>query len=566
MPLMPMAHAVPQATPKEVDPNESGRQRLTAITTSVQNRNATFNGAQVDYAQSLNLVQDLNIPQIVEFFGCKTLIGKQYLTDILSSPINPKDKSGIVESRRNCIKALIENPALKREVEQALNEAREQEQEIITLFSEFFIGKTCPELKQLDLIKEQNPQMYPVAKFLTTNRTGKTVAFVSNSISAVGTALGTAFWVKNFGSDIKNKRDFTASGGVSAYFGLMCGLTGYAAYQDYSLGSQKRTKMHALNRFIAIAEKTEDMCKANTMQKQFKLQDIRTKEGLSLVRGLKDSRYKSKNMVLFNIPAVHSFLYTVYDHQNHLALLFASIAELDAYNALATKMLNAQNGNNKLCFVTYLPEEKPTVQATNFWNVLVPNAVPSSISEDRHIILTGPNAGGKTTSIRALLQNIVLGQTFGIAAADSFAFTPFDVIESFLNISDDLMQGDSLFKSEVKRAQGILQKIKLLQPNQKYFFALDELFTGTQAAVGEQCAYSFIKRINTSNGVQFIYATHFDKLTELAQESARTTNYKVDAPSKDANGKLVYPFTVSQGKNEVNVALDIAKEAGLFEE
>ena len=189
----------------------------------------------------------------------------------------------------------------------------------------------------------------------------------------------------------------------------------------------------------------------------------------------------------------------------------------------------------------------------------------NNISESKHVILTGPNAGGKTTAIRALLQNIVLAQSFGVAAAEKWRMTMFDVIHSYLNISDDISQGLSLFASEVKRAQDILQRIKSLEPNKKFFFALDELFTGTVAEDGETCAYEFVKRISQFGGVQFIYATHFNKLKELGKDNAFCINYKVDAPTKNDEGKLVYPYTLSQGANESRVALDLAREANLFE-
>ena len=111
----------------------------------------------------------------------------------------------------------------------------------------------------------------------------------------------------------------------------------------------------------------------------------------------------------------------------------------------------------------------------------------------------------------------------------------------------------------------MLQRIKALNSDQKFFFALDELFTGTIAEDGEACAYEFVKRIAAFDGVLFIYATHFEKLKELGKDNDFCKNYKVDAPTKDANGALVYPFTLSEGANESRVALDIARQAKLFE-
>jgi len=195
---------------------------------------------------------------------------------------------------------------------------------------------------------------------------------------------------------------------------------------------------------------------------------------------------------------------------------------------------------------------------------LVKNAIANDIAEDHDVMLTGPDKGGKTTAIRAILQNLVLGQSFGFAAAEECEFTMFDVIHSYLNISDDLLNGLSLFASEIKRAQEIIEKSKALQPHEKFFFALDELFTGTAASEGEKCAYNFIDRIADFEGVQFIYATHFNALKELGATHHRCANYQADAPTKDAQGKLVYPFTLSKGASNSHVALELAQEANLF--
>ena len=323
--------------------------------------------------------------------------------------------------------------------------------------------------------------------------------------------------------------------------------------------------MHGLSQIISLAQTVESLTQEYGINNQFRVSDIKDAQGISLLQSLSYSRYKYKDTKIFMVPFVHTYLYELYKQEKHLAKVFACIAELDAYNAIATKIIESQGTNHKLCFVTFLDETKPTIRADQFWNVLVKNAISNSISEQRHIILTGPNAGGKTTAIRALLQNIILGQSFGVAAAETFEMTPFDVIYSYLNISDDLINGLSLFASEVKRAQEILQRIQSLEGDSKFFFALDELLTGTIAEDGQTCAYSFVKKITGYQGIQCIYATHFDKLKEIALNDAiGCANYKVDAPSKDAHGKLVYPFTLSQGASDCRVALDLAREANLF--
>jgi DNA mismatch repair ATPase MutS len=237
-------------------------------------------------------------------------------------------------------------------------------------------------------------------------------------------------------------------------------------------------------------------------------------------------------------------------------------------------MTELQNKDYKLCFVQFLDVQKPTIHAKDFWNMLVTknDVVVNDIFEDRNIILTGSNEGGKTTAIRAILQNIVLAQTFGIAAATTFDITQFDMIHSYLNISDDILAGKSRFASELKQAQDILTEIKALAPHEKFFFAFDELFTGTNGEDGAECAYRFIDNVASYSGIQFIYATHFNRLKLIGAANPACANYKIEPPLRDTRGvfirddkgQLIYPYKLSPGANDVNVAMDRAQDAGIF--
>lgn len=563
--LVILSLSIPAVGNQPVEDYSTGATRINKIMTNEETGVAAFNKSQTHYAETQNLTQDLNIPQIAEFFGCKTIVGKSFLTETLRFPVNSQDKNTVLARRQQAIKTLVQNPELKEQVEQLLKTAQLAEQEVVKLMSEYFVGKTCPELTQLETVKKNSPALFPLVNFLCTNPTGRTVNTSLNMLALAGTSYATAVMGKATCQAAQAGNPYGGAAVYTAYLGLVTGLYSYVFYKDYADASEKRLKLHYLNRMIDVAEQLEELCKAHNIQSQFAISFINDVHGTALIEQIKHARYQNKSTWIFALPLVHTFLYKLYQQDKHLAQTFACIAELDAYNALATKMIESRSTQNEFCFVSFIDAEKPSIKADGLWNVLVPKAVPSSIIEDKHIILTGPNAGGKTTSIRALLQNIVLGQSFGIAAARSFEYTMFDVIHSYLNVSDDLINGLSLFASEVKRAQDILQRMKTLESGKKFFFALDELFTGTVAEDGENCAYNFVKRIAEFERVQFTYATHFDKLKELgSNNNSFCVNYKVDAPKKNDAGKLVFPYTLSKGSSDVRVALDLAREANLF--
>lgn len=543
---------------------DSGKDRILQITHQIKHDLVPAHTKQLQYAQVKNIDHDLNIEKIAQYFDCKTVMGHAFLIETLKQPIAAVDHSSIILHRQTAIAKLVENPEFKEEVVAVLQVAAQQEKQIIQLMSDYFIGKTCPELANLALLKEQKSSLYPVVEFCNTHSSMKTALTALNIFGLIfmpvaSISLGVAAY--------QNAQMGLKSGELafwSGYFGLLTGVYAYLVHDDFSKAAEKRKKIHALNQLIYVAEAIEKLCDKYDVENQFKMSLIQDKQGAELVKQLKHNRYRKKQNYCFHTAGVHAFLYKIYQNDKHLAQLFASIAEMDAYNAIANKMIASQHTSNKICFAEFIVAEKPKVKATALWNVLIPHAVTNSLAQEQHIILTGPNAGGKTTAIRAMLQNIILAQSYGVAAAETFAITPFDVIFSYLNISDDLVRGDSLFASEIKRAQEILQTIQSLSSHQKMFFALDELFTGTAAQEGEMCAYEFIKKIATYNHVLSIYATHFNLLKDLGNSSQTLINYKVDAPIKNDEHKLIYPYTLSPGASDVCVALDMAREAHLF--
>lgn len=553
------------ATPA-VEDYTSGKTKITQILSDETTGVAAYNKAHVHYAETQNLTKDLQVDEIANFFGCKTEIGRTFIAQTLSCPVKPQDRQTVLLPRQQAIRALVENAALREEVGKLLERAQAEEQDVIKLLSEFFKGKSCSELGELESKKKLMPAYAAMYEYFTLHPVGNMVGTGLNAFMAALSIYFTGSYGKTAYRLVgaQPKWLFNLFAGLTAYMAVVSAMQSRKVYKDYARSYEKRSKMHALNQLIVIAQQYEKLCEDNNIMPQFTLNNHNDSVTGTLIEQLQHSRYAHKNTIVFNTAFVDTFLYRLYQQEKHLAHIFACIAEMDAYHAIATKIVESQNSANKFCFVEFVDAPKSRVTSHGFWNVLVKNAVPNNLTEDRHIILTGPNAGGKTTAIRALLQNIVLGQSFGVAAAQTFEFTMFDVIHSYLNISDDLINGLSLFASEVKRAQDILQKIKSLEPKAKFFFALDELFTGTVAEDGETCAYNFVKKIAEFDGVQFIYATHFNKLKELGNGNALCINYKVDAPTKNGEGKLVYPYTLSQGANEARVALDLAREANLF--
>lgn len=243
--------------------------------------------------------------------------------------------------------------------------------------------------------------------------------------------------------------------------------------------------------------------------------------------------------------------------------------QIDAYLSTAKVFKKHQDTLAQFCFPEYIEKSLiPLVKAEEFWNLfidansVVVNNLLIGSDNPNNIILTGPNTGGKSTVIKGLLINIFLAQTLGIAPAKSLQFTLFANLNCYLNITDDLTAGTSLFKAEVLRAKALINSVRNLNEGEFSFTIIDEVFSGTSPKEGEEAALMFAQELGAISNSICTIATHFPRLTDELSD-AHYKNYKVTV-YKDAEDKWMRPYKLEEGKSLLNIAMDLLREEGIF--
>jgi len=248
--------------------------------------------------------------------------------------------------------------------------------------------------------------------------------------------------------------------------------------------------------------------------------------------------------------------------------MIAAVGRLDAYLSYAKVYKESQDKRVKFCFAEFVDSEKPLIKARGLWHPLidqekvVTNEITLGTDGQRpNVVLTGPNEGGKSSFLKALAISLFMVHTIGMASAESFTTTPFESISTYLNITDDIGSGNSLFKAEVKRAQELLEKLKNSGPGEFHFTVFDEVFNGTTPREGAAAAYGLAKHIGQfKNGINIV-ATHFPLLTRLETDTNSFVNYKIPVLIEEA-GKITYPYKLRTGISNQNVAIDILQDEG----
>jgi hypothetical protein len=261
--------------------------------------------------------------------------------------------------------------------------------------------------------------------------------------------------------------------------------------------------------------------------------------------------------------------YKLLREQKELFLkLFTVIAEIDAYCSIAYLYKEFQNERVVYSFAQYIDGEKPYAELEDFWNPfidkqkVVTNSIILGGNYCQNGIVTGPNTAGKSGNLKAVALCFILGQSLGIVPACKAIFTPFTKIMTHLNIIDDITAGNSLFKSELLRAQAILNTIKRCNQHEFCFVIMDELFNGTTPCEGQAAAYAYAKFIGSRSNVMMLIATHFGLLTQLATVTPHFANYAVSVAYKQ-DGTIVPTFKLEPGISHQHIALDVLKAEGI---
>ena len=185
--------------------------------------------------------------------------------------------------------------------------------------------------------------------------------------------------------------------------------------------------------------------------------------------------------------------------------------------------------------------------------------VPVSLSmsgEDKMLLITGPNTGGKTVTLKLVGLFVLLAMTGMYVPAKSADLAIFDGVYCDIGDEQSIEQSLSTFSGHIKTIIEILDKI-----TDKSLILFDELGAGTDPGEGAALAVSISERI-ISVGAKALVTSHFNDLKEFA-----LVTKGVVCASMEFNVETLSPtYKLVMGAIGCSNALDIAKKLGLDDE
>lgn len=244
------------------------------------------------------------------------------------------------------------------------------------------------------------------------------------------------------------------------------------------------------------------------------------------------------------------------------------IGELDLLN-MSARIILGSTLEHPWTLPRYIADaQKPQFTVTDVWNPFITKApVLNSLSVggdlQSTVLISGPNAGGKSTIMKGCILSVLLAQTLTIVPAANMELTPFEGIITYLNIVDDIVAGNSFFKAGVIRAHEVLQVVEAVRQQGGFcLVGLDEVFNGTAVEEGEAAAMALVETIGEEPHTLCLSVTHFKQVTHLEDiQPDLFKNYRVSVDF-NVQGDIVYRFMLEEGIADQQIAFKILEEEG----
>ena len=188
-------------------------------------------------------------------------------------------------------------------------------------------------------------------------------------------------------------------------------------------------------------------------------------------------------------------------------------------------------------------------------NSFIPNDSKLN-DQQRMLIITGPNMGGKSTYMRQTALIVLMAHIGCYVPAEKALIGSIDRIFTRIGASDDLASGRSTFMVEMTEAANILNNA-----TEKSLVLMDEIGRGTSTFDGLSLAWACAESLALESRPFTLFATHYFELTSMVDEIKTVINVHLDAVEHGEN--IVFMHAVKDGPANQSYGLQVAKLAGV---
>jgi len=511
-----------------------------------------------------NTIKDLDLETLVESFGTVTAVGKKSLTQRLSTPTaDPVD----LDARQKELKKLrLLCKSNRPAIDDALNTLRACEEDVVS------VGDAAADKRLMEYYTQILWATDSMASPL--NHMGwltelvvlfRTILLPALTVILPLFVLIAPFLLYNF----VLKQEISAS----AYFDMLQGsikkampsvlgaprFAGKGGFLEYGEQMAHIFVAFVMFGFSAWSQVSSALSMRGIVADMRKRADSVAKMSDAVMSLRRSLGFSDRPPIVWSDGALGVFG-DAWNAPPRIHQLIAEAGELDMLTAIASQ--------KRICFPTY------DVSGFQIKDIFHPaldkekrvyNTITMNEDKDtkRHVLLTGPNRGGKSTLLKSLGAAVLMSQTLGIVFARSASLPIFDSIVTALSPADALGKM-SLFEAEIEFAKNV--KSLAAEGGGPMFLMMDEIFHGTNAHDGVEASEVFLDDLYAlPQPIYSIVSTHYMSLpTRYGPTSTQNLCMEASVDPADPD-RLVYTYRLRPGKNGHSSVREILRERGLLQ-
>jgi hypothetical protein len=196
--------------------------------------------------------------------------------------------------------------------------------------------------------------------------------------------------------------------------------------------------------------------------------------------------------------------------------------------------------------------DESAVRTEGLYHPLLDEAVPNNAAITRNSLISGSNASGKSTFIKAVAISGILAQTINTCTATSFQTRPALVVTS-MAARDNILAGESYFIAEIRSLKRLLERAK-----QRYCLCfVDEILKGTNTIERIAASASILRGFNNLDSLCLV-ATHDIELTVLLGDMF--DNYHFEEQVTDEG--VSFDYLIRSGPSRTRNAIKLLATMG----
>ncbi len=239
-----------------------------------------------------------------------------------------------------------------------------------------------------------------------------------------------------------------------------------------------------------------------------------------------------------------------------------SLSQIDVLCSLATVAEknsyvkpNVNNGNT----INIKSGRHPVVEKMISDGMFIANDTYLDNSNDRLLIITGPNMAGKSTYMRQVAIITLMAQIGSFVPAETAEIGVVDRIFTRIGASDDLTAGQSTFMLEMNEVANILKNA-----TERSLIIYDEIGRGTSTFDGMSIARAVLEHTAANIKAKTLFATHYHELSSLENRVDGVKNYQIAV--KKRGDDIIFLRKIVRGQADDSYGIEVAKLAGIPED